>query len=453
MSDKIQEIIEHLMVPRYAPRLKPTIIPGAAWNDAPLFCLKLNDEWVSHVLGALTVLDQHDTWIGTPEEIFAARQQVNEIMAAFMHLCEEPMLEFRVEDCDLQYREGAEDEWISLGNVCGADGEDGAPGADGADGEDGADGSDGAPGPAGPEGPPGQDGEDCECGQIPAPTPPEGQTDTQTSCNIAGNIVDNILRQSIQEAKDANDNNLSNGQFVIRLVGTLGAIAGGGIVVGIMTGIVSALLGAVIGSLESFTEALADDLFWADLRCMVYCALQPESDIDEAIRGEIVSAISASDYVGTGYTASFIRSTLVDYLSEMPIEVIRLNAVIGAWAAYDCSGCDECEEEEVRVYWRNGGMGYPAVEIFPDEEGVYTVTCNVFDVNGYYGVVQFGPDGETGGYTPCHNWSIISDSGSVAAYSWDCATGEPNELSNCWFGRQRYQNAPWTLTFVVLECP
>lgn len=98
-------------------------------------------------------------------------------------------------------------------------------------------------------------------------------------------------------------------------------------------------------------------------------------------------------------------------------------------------------------------MGYPAVEIFPDEEGVYTVTCNVFDVNGYYGVVQFGPDGETGGYTPCHNWSIISDSGSVAAYSWDCATGEPNELSNCWFGRQRYQNAPWTLTFVVLECP
>lgn len=107
----------------------------------------------------------------------------------------------------------------------------------------------------------------------------------------------------------------------------------------------------------------------------------------------------------------------------------------------------------MRVYFRNGGMGYDALEIFPDGEGLYTVTCNVFDVNGYYGVIQFGEDGEASGWLPCANWIIESDTGSEAAYSWDCVTGEPNELSNCWFGRQRYQNVPWTLTFYVIDCP
>lgn len=88
MSDDYSEIRQQLAVPKYAPRPQPTIIPTAAWNDAPLFCLQVNDEWVSHILGVLTALDQPDTWIGTEEEIFAARQQVNEIMLALMTTCE-----------------------------------------------------------------------------------------------------------------------------------------------------------------------------------------------------------------------------------------------------------------------------------------------------------------------------------------------------------------------------
>lgn len=81
------EIIQKLSVPRYAPRLKPTPIPTAAWNDAPLFCLEVNDEWVSHIIGVMTALDQPDTWLGTEDEIRDARQQVNEIILAFMEAC------------------------------------------------------------------------------------------------------------------------------------------------------------------------------------------------------------------------------------------------------------------------------------------------------------------------------------------------------------------------------
>lgn len=84
MSETQSEIIQHIAVPKFTPRPKPTPIPTAAWNDAPLFCLVVNGEWVSHILGALEVLDQYDTWLGTDEEIDAARQNVNEIMLALM---------------------------------------------------------------------------------------------------------------------------------------------------------------------------------------------------------------------------------------------------------------------------------------------------------------------------------------------------------------------------------
>lgn len=87
VSDSQSEIIQQIAVPRYAPRPQPTIIPAAAWNEAPLFCLQVNGEWVSHILGVLEALDQPDTWLGTEEEIEAARQQVNEIMLALMTNC------------------------------------------------------------------------------------------------------------------------------------------------------------------------------------------------------------------------------------------------------------------------------------------------------------------------------------------------------------------------------
>lgn len=75
----------------YAPRPKPTPIPSALWNAKPTYCLTVNDEWVSHILGALEVLDQDDTWIGTEDERTAAREQVVAIKTALMQKCEEEM--------------------------------------------------------------------------------------------------------------------------------------------------------------------------------------------------------------------------------------------------------------------------------------------------------------------------------------------------------------------------
>lgn len=91
MSDPLSqlEVISTLGVPRYAPRLKALPIPTALWNDEPLVCVQLNDEWVSHIIGVLIALDQPDTWDGNASEIYAARQQVNEIILAFMEVCDD----------------------------------------------------------------------------------------------------------------------------------------------------------------------------------------------------------------------------------------------------------------------------------------------------------------------------------------------------------------------------
>lgn len=86
MADQLTTITQ-LSVPRYAPRPNALPIPSARWNDEPLMCLEVNDEWVSHILGVMSAMDQQDTWKGDEDAIRDARQQVNEIMLAFMEVC------------------------------------------------------------------------------------------------------------------------------------------------------------------------------------------------------------------------------------------------------------------------------------------------------------------------------------------------------------------------------
>lgn len=69
-----------LIEPRFAPRTEPAPIPSEAWNETPTRTLTVNSAWVSHILGALEVLDQDDTWQGSDDEREAARQQVREMI-------------------------------------------------------------------------------------------------------------------------------------------------------------------------------------------------------------------------------------------------------------------------------------------------------------------------------------------------------------------------------------
>lgn len=63
-------------IPDYATRRRPHVIPTSGIFDSPTYCIRINAEWLSHVIGALESLDQPDAWLGLPDEIFAARQQI-----------------------------------------------------------------------------------------------------------------------------------------------------------------------------------------------------------------------------------------------------------------------------------------------------------------------------------------------------------------------------------------
>jgi len=104
------------LVPRYAPRIKPTPIPAASAFDLPTRCVTINERWISHILGLLEVLDQPDAWIGTAEEITAARDEVNAIIAAFHEgNCETTMPTLLRQNpadvCQLQYSNDDGETW------------------------------------------------------------------------------------------------------------------------------------------------------------------------------------------------------------------------------------------------------------------------------------------------------------------------------------------------------
>jgi hypothetical protein len=75
----IKRDADRLKISAFAPRTSPTAIPQTTLNEMPTRCIEINAEWASHVIGALEVLAQPDTWAGTDAEIEAAIQIILEL--------------------------------------------------------------------------------------------------------------------------------------------------------------------------------------------------------------------------------------------------------------------------------------------------------------------------------------------------------------------------------------
>lgn len=64
----------------YIPRKKPLPPPASGGTDAPTIWIEVNEYWLSHVLGALSVLLELDSWEGTDQEREDAVREVNRIL-------------------------------------------------------------------------------------------------------------------------------------------------------------------------------------------------------------------------------------------------------------------------------------------------------------------------------------------------------------------------------------
>jgi hypothetical protein len=92
-------------------------IPTEAWNDAPLVCLRVNQNWATYIAGALFSLLSRSAWATEDRAaIHAVRQQVMMIQAAIGGLTDcTDMLEFQANPADTlhwQYRAIGAPTWI-----------------------------------------------------------------------------------------------------------------------------------------------------------------------------------------------------------------------------------------------------------------------------------------------------------------------------------------------------
>lgn len=90
MTRSLTEFDVTLLHPRYAPR-PARDVPGVEIDQAPYYCLKINEQWIPHLLGVFTALDQLDAWLGTESEIDDARNEVRKLMSSFEDYCMLPL--------------------------------------------------------------------------------------------------------------------------------------------------------------------------------------------------------------------------------------------------------------------------------------------------------------------------------------------------------------------------
>lgn len=98
---------------RFAPRLHPLVAPDVGIFDEPCICLKLNQQWASHFLGAIQALIEDDAWLGTETDVFSAQQEVEKFLAQFGDNmgCRTIFRQNPANDCQLQYSTDNGDTW------------------------------------------------------------------------------------------------------------------------------------------------------------------------------------------------------------------------------------------------------------------------------------------------------------------------------------------------------
>lgn len=286
------------IVKRYAPRINPTPIPAQNWDDDTVLCIRANEFWMSHILGALEVLDQPDTWVGTDEEIQAARDNVNEILAS-VHICgdEDDMccckkvIIYRFNP-DTGRMEQSDDDGVTWEN---------------------------APDP-----------------RYDNPTIPntyEG-TDDQKKCLGAAN-VEAIFQEHAQELIDQAA--LWTGitgllPIILSILVWLGVVA----TFGALTPIALALTAALMGVGRSAFEAAMTGEVWNTFACIVYCNIEADASFTEAgvqkIQDQLYSKLEG---IAPRFLADFVRILGVVGMTNA--------ARSGRTAVADCSDC-QCGE-------------------------------------------------------------------------------------------------------------
>lgn len=294
------EFLGRWWLPWYNPRKHPMPIPDERWDEGECWCLSVNRRWGSHILGVLDLLDQWDTWIGTDEEIEAARIQVNEIKECFT----------RGND---------------MGCGCG-----GAPVPTNVTFDENGNmlvSYDG-----GITWEPAPDGFDPRySGSVAPPIP--GADGDEKRCNAASSAMEVIRDQQEQLADDAGMWAGINGAVgaLITLLIFLGIVGSGGLLTPLLLGLAAALLTA---GQAAFIAAFNDDVYKI-VQCAIYCYTDESASPYTADDIANIRAKIAID-LEPGIAQVFIDKTLEVWGATGLTNASRAGFI----SAVDCTDCD-----------------------------------------------------------------------------------------------------------------
>lgn len=388
-----------LLIKPLAPRQHRLASPlPTGMFDDPYVCLKVNRQWLTHILGVLDVLAQPDAWSGDDDAVHDAIQEIEKLIASTEEACEEmpPTYVKSIDFCTdgeqppgtvtvvnvvdgvesttylsltncLKYVEAitcnsagltvstnefgvleSEDiDFAACGIPVGEVGPPGPAGPQGPPGEDGEDGADGAPGEPGAPGADGADGADgvCDPEDCIAPAFPPPQVEEETTAGLQCSIAINeakYLRSLWDKAYNDTDGILD---------GFIGGLITGATVLSYFfpgAAVAAALATLTLQILKGINN-LESNAFDNDAeeryRCMLYCILVENNEVNftEAIRAEWIAAIDAD----TLNPDTLFVGDLVEY---SPIEefqwIAYASSEVSEAACEDC-GCSEEPTPEV----------------------------------------------------------------------------------------------------------
>jgi hypothetical protein len=321
-----------ILIKDFIPRQYPREVPPTGIFDETLYCLRFNELWLPHILGALQLLLEKDSWSGGDAEIFRAQQAIYTMLANIEEPCGSGELrfpEFRSIPvsalCDQpqwKYIDEPDTAWRDFGTtICdGADGDDGAPGGQG---------------PIGPEGPPGAD---CECPPVPTEPPIEPET-ADNACAGAFGVVEKLLSilnynlDTLEFAGTVTEGVVD--QVTLNLTNTLEALP-------IIGNVIAGLKLALAAGIGATRAAINNPDFQDDVACLLYCEVEEEGAFNQNSFNAWVANLE-SDYPGLNY-APFIDlvKNIVGYATlARRFAIESLNVDSRCASLCDCATCSE----------------------------------------------------------------------------------------------------------------
>jgi hypothetical protein len=288
--------------------------------------LEVNDEWLGHILGALEVLDQQDTWVGTEDDILDVRRQVNEMMAAFMEECDpmsnccpEPLTRV-TEDGTLEvsYDDGA-----TWQNATTEDPRNTAP-------------------------------------QLP---PLTGENGDAKKCTAANNVLGQF-KDGISTFEGYYDTSATVVEFVTAVAGAICAFIFAPLAVPIVVAAIIALMSAVWNVGKTAYVAAFNDTVFGDLLCILFCHCQDDGTFTDEDFAAIRSDISAHfDSIASGAFLALLNGVTVTGLNTM--------ARIPTGSSASCDSCDcadpTCDIDKwvvgAAIYLGAPNYTFPGVEV------------------------------------------------------------------------------------------